>query len=242
MLPRNCFKFGFLAFSACALTACQAVTATVPPSPTTRTLSATGQGKVNIPATLTLVNLGVEVQGKTAESVQKKAATQSKAVVDFLKAQKVGKLQTAGIQLNPNYNYANGKQNITGYTATNSVSFQVDTSKVGNLLDKAVVAGATRIDRVSFVATDEAMAEAQEEAIALATQAAKKQAEAALGSLKLQQKEIVNIAINPQIAPPTPVPIAMPRNLAAEAAEQAISPVEGGEQTVTAAVTLQVKY
>lgn len=243
MLTRNRLKLALIVLGACSLAACQAVPAQVAPSTQTalKTLSVTGQGKISIPATLAQVNLGVEVQGKTAETVQKEVAARSQAVVDFLKAQKVEKLQTAGIRLNPNYDYANNQQKMVGYTGTNTVQFRIETAKAGNLLDKAVAAGATRIDSVSFVATDDAIAKAQQEAIAAATQAAKRQAEAALTSLNLQQKEIVNIAINPTTPPPVPIPYAAPENLAKDT-QQAITPVEGGEQTVTAAVTLQVKY
>lgn len=243
MLTQNHFKLGLIALGACGLAACQAVparVATSSPFPQ-RTLSATGEGKVSIPATLTRVNLGVEVQGKTAREVQEDAAARSQGVVDFLKAQEVEKLQTAGVRLNPIYNSANGKQSITGYSATNSVRFQVKTAAAGDLLDKAVAAGATRIDGVSFVATEEAIAEAQKEAIARATQGAKTQAEAALSSLNLQQKEIVNIAINPDTSPPVPMPYAAHSTLADEV-QQAVTPVEGGEQTIKATVTLQVKY
>jgi uncharacterized protein YggE len=45
------------------------------------------------------------------------------------------------------------------------VSFQIDTEKFGTLLDEAIQAGATRIDGISFVATDEAIAQAQQQAL-----------------------------------------------------------------------------
>jgi len=37
-------------------------------------------------------------------------------------------------------------------------SFSLDTKRVGTLLDEAVLAGATRIDGISFVASDNAIA------------------------------------------------------------------------------------
>ena len=87
------------------------------------------------------------------------AARRSARVVAYLKTQQVDKLQTTGINLNPNYIYTNGSNpKISGYTATNSISFQVPTERAGTILDAAVKNGATRIDGVNFVAGDRAIA------------------------------------------------------------------------------------
>lgn len=119
-----------------------------------RLITTTGQGIVNIPTSLTQVQLGVAVRGKTAELVQQEAAQRSNAVVNLLKSRNVEKLETTGIRLNPLYDYRNERQELTGYVATNTVSFQLPTEAVGTLLDDAVQVGATRIDGVSFIATD----------------------------------------------------------------------------------------
>ena len=114
--------------------------------PIVRSLSVTGRGEETIPATIALVQLGVEVQGKNATTVQQEVARRSSAVVELLRSRNVEKLQTTGIRLNPNYSYENNVQRLTGYTGVNTVSFRIDTQRVGNLLDEAVNAGATRID------------------------------------------------------------------------------------------------
>jgi uncharacterized protein len=128
-----------------------------------RTLTASGRGIVTIPTTLSQVRLAIEVQAKTSIGAQQEAARRSTRVVTYLKTQRVDKLQTTGINLNPNYIYANngGSPKISGYTATNSVSFQVPTERAGAILDAAVSNGATRIDGVNFVAGDRAIAAAQ---------------------------------------------------------------------------------
>jgi uncharacterized protein len=207
-----------------------------------RTLTVTGMGTESIPTTLSQVQLGVEVQGKTAEEVQQEAAKRSSAVVELLRSRNVSKLQTAGIYLSPTYDYTDGKQRLTGYTATNSVSFRISTEQAGTLVDDAVKAGATRIDGISFVAEDAAIATAQKQAIREATQDAQSQAEAALSALGLQRKEIVSVQVN-GATPPTP--IFANQNVQARMAADAASaptPVVGGEQEVQASVTLQISY
>jgi uncharacterized protein len=205
-----------------------------------RTLTVSGRGVENIPTTLSQVTLGVEVQGKTPQEVQKEAARRSSAVVNLLKSRNVDKLQTTGVRLSPVYSYSNNVQKISGYMASNVVSFRVSTDETGNLLDETVKAGATQINGISFVATEEAIANAQKQALKKATQDAQSQAEAVLSSLGLQQKDIVNIQING--ATPTPQPMlyrteAFKVNLA-----DASTPIVSGEQEVQASVMLQITY
>jgi uncharacterized protein len=207
-----------------------------------RTLTVTGQGTELIPTTLSRVQLGVEVQGDTAEKVQQEAARRSSAVVDLIRSRNVTKLQTTGINLSPRYDYSNnGEQKIIGYTATNSISFQVTTDRAGTIMDDAVKAGATRIDGVSFIADEGAIATAQRQAIREATQEAQAQADAALSALGLSRKEVVSIQVN-GASPPPPI-LYQSEALAARAASAPTpTPVIGGEQEVQASVTLQFSY
>lgn len=205
-----------------------------------RTLTVSGRGVEMIPTSLTTVRLGVEVQGKTAQEVQQEVAKRSSAVVALLRSRKVEKLETTGISLNPVYSYNNNVQRLTGYSATNIVSFRRNTEQVGTLLDDAVKAGATRIDSVSFAATDEAIAAAQQQALREATQDAQQQARAVLSTLELTPKEVVSIQVNAANPPQPPLPL-YDRAVASEA-RSAPTPVIGGEQQVEASVTLQISY
>lgn len=206
-----------------------------------KTLTVTGQGMVRIPTTLTDVSLGVEIQGKTATEVQKNIAQRTSSVVDFLRSRQVQRLETTGIRLQANYQYDNNQRRLVGYVGTNTVSFRVKTEAVGSLLDEAVKAGATRIDRVSFTATETAISEAKKEALKSATLDAQQQADAVLEVLNFKSQEIINIAINGANAP-KPQLIQPQENLRTAATASDTTPVIGGEQTVRATVTLQIRY
>ena len=205
-----------------------------------RTLTVTGQGSETIQTTIALVRLGVEVEGVTAQVVQQSVAQRSNAVVSLLKSRDVAKLETTGVNLNPNYRYVNNQRQLKGYRGSNIVSFQIATDKVGPLLDEAVQAGATRIDGVSFKASDATIAQAQQAALRSATEDAQAQANAVLSALNFAPQGIVSIQVNgAQVPPPFPAS----RSLAAvEADASPRSPVIGGEQTVRASVTLQIRY
>ncbi|MBD2665215.1 hypothetical protein B6N60_02413 [Richelia sinica FACHB-800] len=205
-----------------------------------RTLTVSGRATETIPTTLSQVSLGVEIQGKTAKEVQQEAARRSSAVVALLKSRNVQKLETTGVRLNPVYSYTNNVQRITGYAAGNTVSFRVATEQAGVILDEAVKVGATQINGVSFVASDDAIASAQKQALKKATQDAQQQAEAVFSTLGLQAKEVVSIQVNGASAPPPPM---LYRAEAAKATMDAAStPILGGEQEVQASVTLQISY
>lgn len=212
------------------------------PSQLIRTVTVTGRGMESIPATIAQISLGVEAQGKTAQEVQQEVARRSSAVVELLRSRNVEKLQTTGIRLNPNYSFQNNVQRLIGYTAVNTVSFRIDTERVGNLLDEAVKAGATRIDGISFVATDSAIAKAQEQALQEATLDAQRQADAVLRTLNLTRQEVVNIQVN-GASPPIAFRVRAAAPPVGDMTLNEVStPVVGGEQQVEASVTLQIRY
>ncbi|MGD1952403.1 MAG: SIMPL domain-containing protein [Leptolyngbyaceae cyanobacterium] len=205
-----------------------------------RVLTVTGEGSESIPATLAQVQLGVTAQGENAQTVQQEIAQRSSAVVELLRSQNVDELQTTGIRLNPQYNYDGNQPRITGYTGSNTVSFQMPTDEVGTLLDDAIATGANQIDSESYVAADDAIDTARGTALQEATADAQAQADVVLQSLNLSSQEIIGIQVN-NANPPMPIPFAAQARLA-DAVPEATTPVEGGEQTVNARVTLQIRY
>lgn len=205
---------------------------------TTRTLTVTGRGVEMIPTTLAQIRLGVEVTGTTATQVQQQVAERTSAVVELLGARNVEQLQTTGIQLQPQYDFSDRQRRLVGYVGRNIVSFRLPTERMGNLLDAAVQAGATRIDGVSFTASQSAITTAQQAALRAATEDAQRQADTVLETLNLNRQAVVGIQINAAVpSPPIRFEAAQVRS-AAEAA----TPVIGGEQSVEATVTLEIGY
>jgi uncharacterized protein len=213
-----------------------------------RTLTASGRGIVTIPTTISQIRLAIEAQGKTPNTTQQEAAKRSARVMAYLKTQRVDKLQTSEINLNPTYtNPPNGNPKITGYTATNGISFQVPTDRVGSILDAAVENGATRIDGVSFVASEKAIELAQIKALKQATLDAQRQADAVLGTLNFQRKDVIGIKID---STSTPAPISVSADIMQASSRQRpkardgepSTPVVGGEQQVEAAITVDFSY
>ncbi|MCX5963838.1 MAG: SIMPL domain-containing protein [Cyanobacteria bacterium] len=208
-----------------------------------RTLTVSGRGTESIQTTIAQVRLGVEAQGKTAGEVQAAIAKRSNAVVTFLKSRNVEKLETTGINLNPVYSYENNKQVLTGYSGSNMVVFRTNNNAAGEIVDQSVRSGASRIDGISFIATDEAIAAAQKIALRRATQEAQAQANAVLNVLNFTQKDIISIQVNNAV--PRLRPMEMNDSMLQARSSKIMAdptPVLGGEQTIEASVTLEITY
>ncbi|MEH1860136.1 MAG: SIMPL domain-containing protein [Nostoc sp.] len=208
---------------------------------TTQILEVTGQGEVSVATTLTEVELGIKVEGKTATEVQQAAAQRSTAVVDVLRNLGAQELQTTSIQLNPVYSYENSTQTLTGFEGLNTLQFELPTNQAGAAIDKAIQAGANLIENISFTASDEALQQARLQVLSEAVKDAQAQAQAVFSTLKLTPGEIIKIDIN---SDDNPRPSPLVSNLTADRvfATAATTPIIGGPQTIEASVSLDVGY
>jgi hypothetical protein len=213
------------------------------PGEGSRMLTVTGQGSVSVENSIALIRLGVVIQGETAQSVQQvqqQVAERSERLVNRLKELQVSALQTTGISLYPQYDYRDGQPRLTGVQGQNSLQFEVPVARAGQVLDEAVAAGATQVESVSFRADEATLLEARSRALTQAVKDAQRQAQDVLGALNLSIRSVERIQIQSDgymIPPPIPFARADYARL-----ETASTPVEGGQQTVSAQVTLEIRY
>ena len=129
------------------------------------TISVTGSGKVTVVPDMATIRLGVVVEKPTAKAARQAAATSMTAIVAAIRALGIADkdIATATVSLSPAYNYpTNGTPVVRGYQLTNSVTVTVrDLTKLSDVLDNSVAAGATSVDGVSFDVADRTAAEAQ---------------------------------------------------------------------------------
>jgi uncharacterized protein len=244
IVPGKYERFGLALFVGSCLSLMVAVNSAMAEPELAKTLTVRGNGIKTIEATIAEVNLGVEIQGKTATEVQEEVAQKTSAVVNILRSKGVQQLKTTGVQLNPNYNYDQPNQNngqpvLIGYIGTNTVSFSLPTNQVGVLLDETVKAGASRIDGISFRATPEAIFTAKKEALRKASINAQEQADVVLDTLNLTSKEIIKIEVDEA---KVEEPQYVARDQLSNSEAKLSTPVIAGEQTVEAFVTLQITY
>ncbi|HTL39787.1 MAG TPA: SIMPL domain-containing protein [Methylomirabilota bacterium] len=176
------------------------------------TISMSAEGKATSVPDLATVTLGVLTNAATAKDAQADNTKKVNALIDFVKKQGVDSQDIVTTQLNvyPQYNYQNGTNNITGYSADQTITLKVhgvdkSTDKLDAIVGGATDAGANQIQGVSlsFENPDDLKQQARKQAIDKAKAQAKELADQA--GLKLGK--VVSISENSS-STPYPIPYA----------------------------------
>lgn len=219
-----------------------AVASAADPAKTPR-IVVSGEGESAVKPDIAMLSLSVMREAKTARAALDANNDAMAAVIAAMKAAGIAErdLQTAGIQINPRYNYTNkadGSQEaeLVAYQVTNTLSVRVrDIDKTGDILDKAVTLGVNQGGGISFTNENPAAAltEARKKAVADAIAKAKTLAEAAGASVG-RVLEITDQTFSPG-------PVSMNAKML-DAARSAV-PIESGENTynVQVNVTFELK-
>jgi uncharacterized protein YggE len=169
------------AIAAGTLSAAPALAQIVPPS----AISVSGEATVSVPPDLALVEGGVTSEAKTAREASDANNAAMGKVLQALKAAglEAKDVQTSRLSLQPQSapNRA-GPPAIVGYRASNRVTIRVrDVTKVANVIDTLVAAGANDIGGINFMVSQASklLDEAREQAVADARRKAEIYARAA---------------------------------------------------------------
>lgn len=202
-----------------------------------------GQGEAKVVPDRARLEVSVQTRAATAAAAGSENARKQQAVLDALR--KLGfasdQLSTVNYNLYPEMRYdQNGQQpRVTGYVATNTVRVEVrDIGMIGKAIDASLDAGSNMISSLAFYSsnTDVARRAALAEAVARARDDADALAKAAGGSIGALL-EMTTTDFRP--------PIIYNRVLSAESMvgkAAAATPVEPGEQTVSAMVTARWSF
>lgn len=202
-------------------------------------ISATGDGHASGAPDLAYVTVAALVEGKDAASAASEAARIQGDVIAAVKTVvgDGGMVKTSGYQLNPVYDYHDNRQTLRGYQVRNAITAELlDTKLVGPVIDAAVKAGAQEVSSVNFAIKENAAL--RDEAIAQASAAALREAQAAARALGMRAGEVRTVAVAAHSGGPVPMPLG---KMARMEAAQVATPVEAGTIEVTAQVTLEVK-
>jgi uncharacterized protein len=200
------------------------------------TLSLSASAEVNLAPEFATVSSGVVSRGETAQAAVRQNAQTMNAVFGALRRAGVSAehMQTSNLSVSPVYaeRRTNNQveRDIIGYEVRNTVTARVtDTTRVGQVIDAMVEAGANNINDVSFGAEDTAdeMDEARRNAIAALLAKAELFADAA-GFELCGIRSMSENSFSPQ-----PVSARMESMMMADAAP---TPVAAGQLTLSATV------
>jgi uncharacterized protein YggE len=200
----------------------------------------TGQGVVKLPPDRVWVSIAAESRARTAREAQKANVEAMSAVLARMKS--LGfppdAIRTTGYDLQPEFDYVNGRQTLRGYVARNGVEVRVDDITIaGDVLEAAVGSGATSVGGLRFDLKDRAGAE--REALRKAVADARGRADAAAAGAGVRVDRVIRIEEQRGVpGDPRPLLMARQQSMVAGAPETGAPPLNPGEIEVRAMVTL----
>ena len=204
MKTKIIFLIAVLALGA-VLTACGPSTIAVQTQPAQRTITVTGTGKVTLTPDIAYISIGVHTENASAKEAVSQNTTQAQAVIAAIKGFGVADkdIQTTNFSINPQQQTdSTGKVTGVTYTVDNTVYVTMrDLTKLGNLLDSTVTAGANNINSIQFDVADKTAALSQARLAAVAD--AKKQADELTKATGVTLDVVQNISYYDTTAPVT---------------------------------------
>lgn len=196
----------------------------------------TGEGVVKATPDQAWVSIGAETRSKNSKDAQQRNAEAMTAVIQKIMSFGIQKeaIKTTAIDLQMEFDYANGKQTPRGYVARNTVEARVDElPKLGDVLDAVVNSGATNLHGVRFDVKQRDQLEAA------ALQMAVKNASAKAQAIAQGSNRAVDRILKIEEVPSGGGPVPMMRQMATARADT-VTPVEAGELEIRAQVRLVV--
>ena len=194
-----------------------------------------GEGRVKAAPDQAWVQVGAESRSKSPKDAQLDNAVAMTAVQQRLTGLGIAAeaIRTVVLDLQMEYDYANGRQTPKGYVARNTIEVRVDDlAKLGDVLDASVGSGATAIHGLRFDLKRRAVLE--REALQRASADALSRAEAAAVGVKRVIDRVVKVEESGNARP-----IYQQQPMAVRAMEQStVTPVSAGEIEIRAQVTL----
>ena len=198
------------------------------------------RGEVKVTPDRANIQISVQTQAATAAAAAAENATKQKAVIAALRALGIDAtdISTANYNVYPEQRYEPNKEPvIVGYNVTNTLSVDLKSiAMVGPAIDAALGKGANMITSLQFMASNTAAA--RQQAMGLAIQQARSDAEAAARAAGGSIAGLLEINVGAYY-PPTPRPVQM---MAKTADARMETPISAGDQTVTVEVTTRWRF
>ena len=200
-----------------------------------RTIEVDGSGETRTSPDTADLDLAIDTQARTAEEAASSNAALATKVIDALKAKlgDQGKVTTGGYSLDPQYdNRPSERPRIIGYNAQNTVTVHTGAlDLVGALIDSAIAAGANRVNSLKLQRQGRHQGAYRSDRNRDSRRArASRSARVGAGREARQGPQ------GDDVSEARPIPIRMGRAMAMSAS--VATPVEPGELTVPATVSL----
>jgi len=196
-----------------------------------------GEGVVKHAPDRAWVTIGAETRARTPQEAQRANVDAMNSVIARIRESGISAdaIRTSGYNLQPEFDFQNGKQTLRDYVARNQVEVRLDAlEKTGDVITAAVGTGATTVSGIRFDLKDRSAAE--REALTQAVRDARARADAAASGAGVQIERVTRIE-EQRDAFPVPRPMMAVAARGGGVADAAV-PIETGEIEIRAHVTL----
>lgn len=204
-----------------------------------REIAVQGRGEVSVRPDVAKITLGLTTGPQpTAKAALDGLAKKFQGIVAAVKSQgiKDEDVKTSNFSIQPVYDFADGRQTIRGFEATESLEVKIrDLDKIGDVLAKTTAEGVNQAGGISFEIDDQDQArdQAEEEAI----KDARENAERLVKTLGVRLGRVKAYAVSSP--PPFPSPLYARAELeGAPGGDQGVPPVPPGTEDIVVTVTV----
>ena len=203
------------------------------------TISVSGEGIVEAQPDRAIISVSVITREKNSSAVQSSNAKVAQSVINSIVALGIERknISTGNYNFNPTYRQHDGRNEIDGYEATNSVTVIVDDLKlIGKVIDTALSHGANQVESLRFGLRNKNSY--QDEALRLAVLDAKRKADVVAAVLGKNILGVYSVTIN-SASVDSPRNYKMARSINADSANFE-TPIESG--TVQCSASVHVEF
>lgn len=216
-------------------------------SMTDKVITTSGSGNVIGTPDRAQVTFSVQTENADVKTAQADNAAQMTKVIDALVASGFPRdsLKTTGYTINKIYDESSGtgilNPKVRTYQVTNTLTVTLhDVSKTGEVIDLAVANGANQADSIQFMLSDAQSLTLRNEALKKAVANARADAEAVAGAMGVNLTGTGHVDIYQGYTPT--IYSNYQRDNAAGAKSVASTPIQSGDITVTAQVSVTYTY
>ena len=201
----------------------------------TPTISVSGTATVEAAPDLAVVHVAVEREASTADGARGDVATAVETMRQALRDAGIPdeNVTTESFNVFPQYDYRDDERRLDGYRAVHVFRIEVAPDRAGEVIDVAVGNGADRVNGVAFTLSDERRAELRQEALTLAVENARTDAETMAAAAGVSVGAVQSLSTSDSVGPVYPVEFAR-----AEDTSGGQTVVEPGDVSVTATATV----
>ena len=197
-----------------------------------------GTGKATGIPDMAQLSVGVTKTASTVASAQDQTNSATNKIIEDLKKLGIAEknIKTTNYDVNPNYDYSRGGQNITGYTVIQTLEVDITPIDVANkAIDAATADGANLVNGATFTFSDKTKKELENKARIEAVSAAKEKAESLANAAGIRLGKVIDVQESNSYSP-RPVP--MMAKGAADSTSSAPTQLQPGENSITINVAL----